>query len=235
MDLYNVLQVAKNAEPEVIAAAFRALAKKYHPDVCVTENADERMKEINEAYSVLGNKTRKEEYDRTLISSADFYHSDFGKNDFTESSKSSKTGTHRHRSHVKADFSGEDLRNPDSIFRNHTSKHSFEGISGLFKYSNEQTTIYFRFHKDGLVLMKNSPPSTRDSTTPPKILRLRGDTYDNSASYFLSCGQIEFTTYSDGGLADFKGKIKGREIHLTKSIWKTHNNETLILKLVQSF
>ena len=61
-DLYEVLQVRQNAEPEVIRAAYRALARKHHPDF---GGKPERMAAINEAWAVLGNPTGRAAYDTT--------------------------------------------------------------------------------------------------------------------------------------------------------------------------
>jgi len=63
-DYYDVLQVSSNAEPEVIDAAYRRLARKYHPDANAGPDATERMRELNEAYEVLSNPARRAEYDR---------------------------------------------------------------------------------------------------------------------------------------------------------------------------
>ena len=62
-DLYEVLQVSPNAEPEVIEAAYRRLARKYHPDVANTPRAAERMRLIARAYHVLGDPGRRAAYD----------------------------------------------------------------------------------------------------------------------------------------------------------------------------
>jgi hypothetical protein len=59
-DPYEVLQVQRRAEPEVIRAAFRALARKYHPDF---GGDSARMVEITEAYAVLGNVDRRAAFD----------------------------------------------------------------------------------------------------------------------------------------------------------------------------
>ena len=59
-DPYEVLQVRRRAEPEVIRAAFRALARKYHPDF---GGDSARMVEITEAYAVLGNVDRRAAFD----------------------------------------------------------------------------------------------------------------------------------------------------------------------------
>jgi curved DNA-binding protein CbpA len=59
-DHYEVLQVHPRAEPEVIRAAFRTLARKYHPDF----GGDPRqMMELNEAWTVLGDGERRAAYD----------------------------------------------------------------------------------------------------------------------------------------------------------------------------
>lgn len=65
--LYEILQVDPRAEPEVVEAAFRRLARKYHPDVSPTSDSIERMKELNGAYQVLRDPSRRAEYDRALL------------------------------------------------------------------------------------------------------------------------------------------------------------------------
>ena len=64
-DYYRVLQIDPDAEPEVVAAAYRKLAAKYHPDVNASPEAAERMREINVAYDTLGDPYKRAEYDRT--------------------------------------------------------------------------------------------------------------------------------------------------------------------------
>lgn len=61
-DYYKILQVDCSAEPEVIKGAYERLAKKYHPDVNKTISANERMKEINEAYETLSDHSERVEY-----------------------------------------------------------------------------------------------------------------------------------------------------------------------------
>ena len=54
--LYEVLEVSEKASKEVIEKAYKVLVKKYHPDLQDASNkeeADKKMKEINEAYSIL--------------------------------------------------------------------------------------------------------------------------------------------------------------------------------------
>ncbi|MCJ7512695.1 MAG: molecular chaperone DnaJ [Anaerolineales bacterium] len=63
-DYYEVLELARQASADDIRRAYRRLAKQYHPDVNRTAGAEERFKEINEAYAVLSDQERRTAYDR---------------------------------------------------------------------------------------------------------------------------------------------------------------------------
>lgn len=63
-DYYEVLGVPRTASLEEIKAAFRKLARQYHPDVSQEPDAEERFKEINEAYGVLSDPEKRARYDR---------------------------------------------------------------------------------------------------------------------------------------------------------------------------
>ncbi len=68
VDPYRVLQVDPEAEPEVIRAAYRSLAQKYHPDK--TGGQYERMSAINEAWAILRDPARRAEHDRQRAQAA---------------------------------------------------------------------------------------------------------------------------------------------------------------------
>ena len=66
---YEILQINKNASPEIIEKAYKTLVKKYHPDIQENTNkeqAENLMKEINEAYETLSNPQKKAIYDQSL-------------------------------------------------------------------------------------------------------------------------------------------------------------------------
>ena len=64
-DLYNVLGVKKDASEQEIKTAYRQLAHKYHPDKNPGDAAaEEKFKEISAAYEVLGDKTKRQNYDQ---------------------------------------------------------------------------------------------------------------------------------------------------------------------------
>jgi len=62
-DYYRILQVHYLAEPEVIESAYKGLAKKYHPDINKSENTEEIMQKINQAYEVLSDSIKRQQYD----------------------------------------------------------------------------------------------------------------------------------------------------------------------------
>jgi len=63
-DYYEILGVSRNASSDDLKQAFRRLARKYHPDVNKQADAEERFKEINEAYAVLSDPEKRAAYDR---------------------------------------------------------------------------------------------------------------------------------------------------------------------------
>ncbi len=61
--LYETLGVNENASTEEIKKAYRRLARKYHPDINKSPDAEEKFKEINAAYEILSNKEKRKQYD----------------------------------------------------------------------------------------------------------------------------------------------------------------------------
>ena len=63
-DYYEVLGVPRSAASDDLKAAFRRLARQYHPDVNKAPDAEDKFKEINEAYAVLSDSDKRAAYDR---------------------------------------------------------------------------------------------------------------------------------------------------------------------------
>lgn len=63
-ELYRVLKVSPHATAAEIKSAYRKLARKYHPDVCSSPDANARFARIHEAYRVLSNSMLRSRYDR---------------------------------------------------------------------------------------------------------------------------------------------------------------------------
>ena len=66
---YDILEVNKNASPEIIEKAYKTLVKKYHPDLQdnnLKAEYEEKIKLINEAFEVLSDSEKKKNYDLNL-------------------------------------------------------------------------------------------------------------------------------------------------------------------------
>ena len=62
-DFYKVLGVSKDASEDEITKAYRKLARKYHPDLNKSKEAEDKFKDVSEAYDVLNNKEQRQKYD----------------------------------------------------------------------------------------------------------------------------------------------------------------------------
>ena len=81
-NLYSVLELTKDASTDDIKKSYRNLAKKWHPDRNNEAEAEDKFKEINQAYEILGDETKRKEYDLSNSPNKTASHSTYGKYDF---------------------------------------------------------------------------------------------------------------------------------------------------------
>ena len=62
-DVYEILGISKSASQDEIKSAYRKLAKKYHPDLNKEPGAEEKFKEVQEAYDILSDEKKKQLYE----------------------------------------------------------------------------------------------------------------------------------------------------------------------------
>ncbi|WP_246415575.1 J domain-containing protein [Lactovum miscens] len=79
-DYYKRLGISENAPEEVIKASYRALAKKYHPDVNSSADASETFKKLTDAFDCLSDSKRRHDYDSYLMKHK-FENGEFAKSD----------------------------------------------------------------------------------------------------------------------------------------------------------
>ncbi len=82
-DYYEVLGVSKNATKQEIKRAYRKLAKQYHPDRNKAPDAEEKFKEIKEAYEILSDEQKRANYDRFGHAGTDGFNFGGGSNGFS--------------------------------------------------------------------------------------------------------------------------------------------------------
>ncbi len=92
---YDILNVPRNADEKELKRAYRSLTKKYHPDINKEEGAEDKFKEINEAYSVLSDSQKRAQYDQ------------LGHDTFTSASKGSYQGGGAGPGGFNSDFGGD--------------------------------------------------------------------------------------------------------------------------------
>lgn len=117
--LYDVLQVTEFASPEIIRAAYLALVKKYHPDICGDDpKAAEKMKIINTAYEVLSDPNKREWYDISIRNqrSAGNTGTQYSTADQAESAQSQRSDAYR-----SYDSAANAARNSSSSGQSHST------------------------------------------------------------------------------------------------------------------
>jgi curved DNA-binding protein CbpA len=130
IDAYKTLQVDSEAEDEVVQAAYRRLARKYHPDLASGPEAALRMSAINAAWELIGDPAARAAYDRARTSSPDGRAGSSEGGD-TDASGGSAPGTARplrtSRPHAAAPRPAASPPPPETVSRDWTSGRSTKG------------------------------------------------------------------------------------------------------------
>ncbi|XP_070492868.1 dnaJ protein homolog 1-like [Chironomus tepperi] len=142
-DYYKILEINKGASDDEIKKAYRKLALKYHPDKNKERGAEDKFKEVAEAYEVLSNKEKRQAYDQ------------FGNADYTEY-PSSRPNQHQQNFYT---FQGDgrqtfrDFFGTDDIFSAFSQFSSFD-----FPQMNPQFDSFPSRSFGGNSYMKQDPP-----------------------------------------------------------------------------
>lgn len=130
-DYYDILGIDENADSDRIKDSYRKLALRYHPD---RNNGDkeaaEKMKAINEAYAVLSDPRKREEYDSMKHRYGSSAHSHF-----------------RHTYSEQDIFSGSDIHR---IFEELSRSFGLRGFDELLREAERTGTRTFQFHRNGV-------------------------------------------------------------------------------------
>ena len=121
-DYYKILEVNKDASPEIIAKVYKILAKKYHPDLQDDINkskSEEKFKEISEAYEILSNEEKRKEYNEQLEASNQ--ENIIDKNDY-ETLRNYCIQLENELNHLKNIYSSENQYNENAYFSSEDSQ-----------------------------------------------------------------------------------------------------------------
>jgi DnaJ-class molecular chaperone len=129
-DYYNILGVERDASQQAIKEAYRKLAFQYHPDRNTDPAATEKMKDINEAYAVLSDVSKRREYDLLRSQYGSFAYERF------------------RQSHTADDiFRGSDM---DQIFEEFARTFGFRSSGDIFRESYGPGYRGFEFRRPGM-------------------------------------------------------------------------------------
>lgn len=84
-DYYKILNVNKKSSEDEIKKKYKKLALVWHPDRNKSQNAEQKFKEINEAYTTLSDQTKRKEYDN-IVKYSGYHMSNFKQNAYTNDS-----------------------------------------------------------------------------------------------------------------------------------------------------
>ena len=193
-DFYKVLGVSKDADEDAITKAYRKLARKYHPDLNKTKEAEEKFKDVSEAYDVLKDKQMRARYDAIRQFGAggfsDIFSSMFGGSPMGGGS----------RVRFSTSGAGPDMGNIFSMFTGGAGA-SQAGFGGA---------DYEQYAQSGQSATQNAPERGEDITTSIKLTFKQAF---KGATVSLRSGGESFKTHIPAGVKDgqkIRLKSKGK-------------------------
>lgn len=210
-DFYKVLGVSKDADEATITKAYRKLARKYHPDLNKTKEAEEKFKDVSEAYDVLKDKQMRARYDaiRQFGAGGARFAGGAGAGGFDASGFSdifsSMFGGSPMGGGSRVRFStsgaGPDMGNIFSMFTGGSGAQSSQGFGGA---------DYEQYAQSGQSATQNVPERGEDITTSIKLTFKQAF---KGATVSLRSGGESFKTHIPAGVKDgqkIRLKSKGK-------------------------
>lgn len=219
-DYYKILGVDKNADQKEIKKAYRKLAKKYHPDLnSGNKSAQEKFKDVNEAYEVLGDEQKRKKYDMfgssgNFANGQNFDPSQFGFDNFGNG----RTYTYTTNSGGFSDFfnmffGGEDFGISDLFgggrrrqnFYNEPKQNIESEISISLReaYKGTKKRVSFRIGNDTKTISVNIPKGI----LPGKKIKINGNKIGTNGDLYLKVNILEDAKFKLDGL-DLTTRIK---------------------------
>lgn len=230
-DYYDILGVDKNASIDEIKKAYRKLAKKYHPDLNQgNKKAQEKFKDINEAYEVLGDKSKRKKYD-TFGNGYNFSHGqnfdpsqygfgNFGNGGYTYSTKGTGRGF---SDFFNMFFGGREFEGKDIFGRRHaTQKYEFEiNITLEEGYKGTTKNLSLRIGNETKSLSVKVPKGI----LPGKKIKIKGEKAGINGDIYLKVNFIK----------DESLKLEGIDIYKRIDIypWEAALGTTVVVETLE--
>lgn len=183
-DYYKILGVEKTASTNEIKSKYRKLAKKYHPDLNPNDDqAQEKFKEISEAYEVLSDEKKRKKYDTfgsgyNFQGGQDFNPNDFGytyttssMGDFSDFFETIFGGGGGRKTTTRSSFSFDDLFSSKSKKKSRPQYNSSLNISLKEAYEGVNKSVRVSFNGQSVSMDVKVPKGI----TPGKKLRVKGE------------------------------------------------------------
>lgn len=212
-DYYEILGVKKDATQKEIKSAYHKLARKYHPDVNKSPDAQSKFKDINEAYEALGNEENRKRYDQlgSFQQGADF-NIPPGFEGFNFSNFSSSQGFSGGNSGFSDFFSA---IFGDIINRNASQQGGFRGFSGANSGFSQDFSNFSSYNSQ----RKTQPKTKKEDLDIVQNVVLNIEDLINCPNKTITISQFQKCSYCNGDKHTFCSNCAGTGIEkISKNI-----------------